>query len=167
MSPQTTAIVVWGIVYCTVCFMIFCLICQKFNKSKKVNLRKEWFWLLVSPITIPLSFFIVTIAMLLGKDPNKLQSSPVRNHTPEIQNVTRDIYKGICLAKDFIRDEGVENAQLETFLLAKGLFAVGFIHEAYFWLQKTEADPVNRIPLMEKMERRLGMLPVVDVQSSL
>lgn len=84
------------------------------------------------------------------------------DYAQEIQKLYNEgrIYEGVQLARRQIEDVGVENAQLEAFLLAKGLYAgMGDLHGAYFWLQRTNADPINRIPFTEKIERKLGILP--------
>jgi hypothetical protein len=65
------------------------------------------------------------------------------------------LHEGIAMAKRFIAKHGKENSQIEILLLAKGLFAAGFCHEAQFWIKKTTADPITRIPLEEKIENKI------------
>lgn len=66
-----------------------------------------------------------------------------------------EIYKGCQIAQRHIGEYGVENSQLEVYLLAKGLYAVGEYFEAIYWITKTKADPKNRIVLEERIRRML------------
>lgn len=82
----------------------------------------------------------------------------MENKSKRIQDLfnTGEIYEGIKLAKRHIKEYGEKDCQLEIFLLAKGLFAVGMYYEAWFWINRTNADPINRIPMAERIERKCG-----------
>lgn len=74
-----------------------------------------------------------------------------------------DLYKqgrlceGIALSLNIIEEKGISNSQYEIFLLAQGLYAGGLLIQAYHWIKLTQADPINRIPLQEKIERKLNL----------
>lgn len=81
------------------------------------------------------------------------------NHTL-VQQLYNDgrIYDGTVVARRYIQEHGKQNSQLEILLLAKGLYAIGDLPAAHVWICQTNADPVIRIELQEKIERKLGLI---------
>lgn len=74
------------------------------------------------------------------------------------------LYEGITQAKSFIADNGPAQSQYEIFLLAKGLFAADLYFEAKFWIAKTTANPLERIPLEEKINRKLVQITGLSLE---
>jgi len=72
---------------------------------------------------------------------------------------TGAIHEGIAMAKRHIREYGESEGESPyvIYLLAKGLFAIGFYYEAHYWVNRTLADPENTIPLRERIERHCGV----------
>jgi len=68
-----------------------------------------------------------------------------------------NIWDGIQVAKRYIKENGVKNSQLEIFLIAKGMYAVGQLTDALFWIKQTNADPIVRIPLQETIRTVVWM----------
>jgi len=65
------------------------------------------------------------------------------------------IAKQICFKQ--IKNYGIEICQLECYYLASIFFALKQFAKAKYWIDLTTADPINSIPLKEKIYKNLNL----------
>lgn len=66
-----------------------------------------------------------------------------------------ELYNAIRMARSHIADHGNENSQLEILQLAKLYYATGHYISAAFWIVRTNADPINKFDLEDKLKVKL------------